>query len=616
MKKISTVWTFLWVFMAASYAQDNKQPTPTDSLERAFNTAASDKERLRLLVDESYGSHLGQSDKAIALYKKGYELAQRLDNKLAMARIAYSIGAIYAAGKSDEGTAFGYYQTALNISEEINDYEGCEFAHYAMGLVYDHQGFRDKMYTSFLKSFENSEKLPNPSLNPFYALISVYTNDKQMDKALGIAKRAVAMMEKPGISVSNKIAAYHGMLTVLKGMPNQAKNVDFYTQKVISILEKEPMESFADDIAIVMEICFRVKRYDLTIKCANYLLSKKGDSKANQTAHSYAYQFLAEVYEVQKKYPLSIEYYKKYMALTTKLNLQTATEDAGRKVIKAEAERDLLLKQNELDKQKWFAISGFCVAMVMLLACFVVYHFYKREQKTKQALVKLNATKDKLFAILSHDLRSPVGNLESNLTLINWGALSQEEFMNATRSLGQELSQVRTMLDNVLQWAISQMDGLKPKPTITDLAATTQSLIQLMSPNSTAKNVQILNSVPDNTTLLTDPNHLSVILRNLLQNALKFTPTGGHVQVSARTHDDHVRIEVNDTGIGMSEEQITNLFRLNTASSRLGTSLEQGTGLGLVLVKELVDINQGAIQAISQEGKGTSFVVTLPRAVA
>lgn len=611
MKRISITWALLWVIMASIYAQNNKQQvsrlTPTDSLERVFNDAASDQERVTVLFNEKYNNHVAQADKGIALYQKGYELAQRLDNKLVMAKMAYYIGALYAVGKSDEGTAFQYYQKALKISEEINDYKGCELAHYAIGLVYDHQGFRDKMYKSFLKALENSEKVATPSRSPFYTLIGVYTADKQMDKALEVAKRAVAMMQKPGISAFDKIVAYHGMLAVLKGMPNQAKNVAFYTQKVASILENEPMEQFSNDLAIIMEICIRVKRYDLAIKYADYILSKKDDSKVTKISHAYAHQLLAEMYQIQKKYLLSIEHYKKYMELTTKLNLQTATEDAGRKVIKAEAERDLLLKQNEVDTQRWFAISGFCIAIVLLLGCLVVYHFYKREQKTKQELTQLNATKDKLFAILSHDLRSPVGALENSVMLTNWGALTQEEFVQSTQNLGQAVGHVRTMLDNLLQWSISQMGGIKPIKEQIRLLELLESQIQVLSPASTKKSIQIINSVPDDAILLADKNHLAVIVRNLLQNAIKFTHSGGNISIKANRHQDKLLVEIRDTGIGMSKERLANLFRLSTSSSKLGTDLEQGTGLGLVLVKELVEANQGSIEVNSEPNQGTLF---------
>jgi signal transduction histidine kinase len=202
-----------------------------------------------------------------------------------------------------------------------------------------------------------------------------------------------------------------------------------------------------------------------------------------------------------------------------------------------------------------------------------------------------------------------VGNLENNIMLTNWGALSQTEFTQSTQSLGQEISQVRNMLDNVLHWAISQMKGMKPNKVQFDLAAVAEDQIKLLLPTSVAKSIQIQNNVPANTYLIADQNHLAVILRNLLQNALKFTHAGGHVDLKAHLLQNKVLIEVTDTGVGMSAEQLTHLFSLEKSSSRLGTSLEQGTGLGLVLVKELVEANGGSVTVESQEGIGTTFTL-------
>jgi signal transduction histidine kinase len=156
---------------------------------------------------------------------------------------------------------------------------------------------------------------------------------------------------------------------------------------------------------------------------------------------------------------------------------------------------------------------------------------------------------------------------------------------------------------------MSQMKGMRPTKVRFDLAAVAEDQIKMLLPTSTAKSIQIQNNVPANTYLIADPNHLAVILRNLLQNALKFTHAGGHIDLKAHLLQNKVQIEVTDTGVGMSAEQLSHLFSLEKSSSRLGTSLEQGTGIGLVLVKELVEANQGFIQVSSEVNKGTSFMI-------
>ena len=133
------------------------------------------------------------------------------------------------------------------------------------------------------------------------------------------------------------------------------------------------------------------------------------------------------------------------------------------------------------------------------------------------------------------------------------------------------------------------------------------SQIQLLSPAATKKSIQIVNDISETTTLLADKNHLAVIFRNLLQNAIKFTHRGGNISVKARQQQDKLLVEVRDTGIGMSKERLANLFRLSSTSSKVGTDLEQGTGLGLILVKELVEANEGSIEVNSEPNQGTLF---------
>jgi len=302
-----------------------------------------------------------------------------------------------------------------------------------------------------------------------------------------------------------------------------------------------------------------------------------------------------------------LESQREYSKLYAKIYKNMVNLESGRKVIRAEGERNLLVKQNEVERERFYRNLSFTIAIFLVLLSGLVLLFYKREQKQKKELTHLNTTKDKLFAILSHDLRSPVGILENNVMLTNWGALSQEEFSQMTQNLGQEVSQVRTMLDNLLQWSVSQMGGIKPMQEQIRLLDLLDSQIQLLSPAATKKSIQIVNDISETTTLLADKNHLAVIFRNLLQNAIKFTHRGGNISVKARQQQDKLLVEVRDTGIGMSKERLANLFRLSSTSSKVGTDLEQGTGLGLILVKELVEANEGSIEVNSEPNQGTLF---------
>jgi len=214
--------------------------------------------------------------------------------------------------------------------------------------------------------------------------------------------------------------------------------------------------------------------------------------------------------------------------------------------------------------------------------------------------------------MLSHDLYSPIANLQNNVSLTDWGGLSQQEFTQEAGWLGHELTHIRALLDNTLGWAITQMGGWKPVPRLVDLHQIVAQQVAAQQVVATAKHIALTNQIPPTASLMAGENHLTVIVRNLLQNALKFTPSGGQVIISYTEEAGQHRLRVRDTCVGTASERLSTLFTLNQPSARF-TANERGTGLGLVLVHELVQTNGGQIEAESEPGVGTTFTLTFGR---
>lgn len=165
------------------------------------------------------------------------------------------------------------------------------------------------------------------------------------------------------------------------------------------------------------------------------------------------------------------------------------------------------------------------------------------------------------------------------------------------------------MLENVLNWAVSQLGGMRPQKEQTAIAPVIEEQMQLLVPAAQAKGIQIECQVSSETQLTIDRNHLGVMVRNLLHNAIKFTHSGGKISLTQQETGERAFIEVKDTGIGMTKERLAKLFEPEKADSRMGTSHERGTGLGLVLVKELVEANGGTLEVRSEPEQGTAFVI-------
>lgn len=240
----------------------------------------------------------------------------------------------------------------------------------------------------------------------------------------------------------------------------------------------------------------------------------------------------------------------------------------------------------------------------------------KLKQKKNLELIKqleeANQVKDKFFTIIAHDLKNPLYNSQaiSDLLYHNYDMVSTEEIKGYLKLLNLSLKNASELLNNLLTWASNQLNGLKIQPTPVILSKVLEKVLEGFDINIREKNLIIHTENLKEIILYCDENSLYFILRNLLSNAIKFSHKGGTIYLSAQSSGDSVVITIRDEGIGMNENVKKNLFSLVTTSSK-GTSGEKGSGLGLVLVKELIEKNNGQITFESQEGKGTTFYITL-----
>lgn len=241
----------------------------------------------------------------------------------------------------------------------------------------------------------------------------------------------------------------------------------------------------------------------------------------------------------------------------------------------------------------------------------------KIELKQKNAqLHELNASKDKFFAIISHDLKSPFHALlgYSQLLEETIETATKDEIISDIRKLQKIAERLYALLENLLTWSTIQRGIIKYHFEEIELGQVVESNLELFTPKAEQKQIILKNSITKGLLAYADSNMVNTILRNLISNALKFTPTGGIIEISTQSNNDtYVEITVSDSGIGIKPEDISKLFRIDIQHTDTGTDGEQGTGLGLNLCKELVEKNGGTIWLESKVGKGTNFKFTLPK---
>lgn len=225
--------------------------------------------------------------------------------------------------------------------------------------------------------------------------------------------------------------------------------------------------------------------------------------------------------------------------------------------------------------------------------------------------------KNIFFSIISHDLKSPFNSLLGMTQMMSKMSdnFSKAKLVEYATDVNEAGNQVFELLNNLLEWSRLQMDGTKLAPTLIPLQEPIQKSIDILKPMALEKNIALMNRV-DETTVLGDRDMIGTVFRNLIANALKFTPSGGSVEVSSRKHGDMVQITVADTGVGMSKEQAEKIFDLDKKTSTTGTAGEKGTGLGLPLCKDMIERHGGRIWVESTLDKGSRFHFTLPTQLA
>jgi len=235
-------------------------------------------------------------------------------------------------------------------------------------------------------------------------------------------------------------------------------------------------------------------------------------------------------------------------------------------------------------------------------------------RESEKQLRELNAAKDKFFSVVAHDLKSPFNSLVGFTELLseNYTEFSDEERKIQINTIRNVSEQTFKLLQNLLDWSSSQTGRLHYHPKMIDLGEAVNEIIGLLHSQATNKKVALYTGIGPGIKVYADLDMVHSILRNLIGNAIKFTNMGGKIWLIARQKDNEMEVVVNDTGIGISQENIKKLFRLDEKFKTPGTQSEKGTGLGLLLCKEFVEKNHGRIWVESTPGFGSTFGFSLP----
>lgn len=257
-----------------------------------------------------------------------------------------------------------------------------------------------------------------------------------------------------------------------------------------------------------------------------------------------------------------------------------------------------------------------CVALTLNEQKMLIRDQQHEIKQLKQELEALTSDKNKFFAIIAHDLRNPLGGIQnlSELLYRNFEELDAEKQKKYIFNIKSSAKSVYILLDNLLHWSGLQMGSLMVNPLNFDLNIVIMQNIDLLLGIAMQKNIVMNFKEEDHCKVLADKDMINTVVRNLLTNAVKFTPEGGHINIHLKQNANFWLCSISDTGIGIAEEAQKNLFTLQQQSPETPRSKDKGIGLGLLLCKEFTLRNGGEIMVESEMGKGSTFTISIPAA--
>jgi signal transduction histidine kinase len=536
-------------------------------------------------------SYIGDYGKALTSFLDCIEVAKKYGNKRILSIVHENIANLYA-GQKDYEEALLYFKEVKKINNEIGSEIIMAETASNMASLYAEMGKFDYAIFNVNSSIATFEK------HRIYDWLA-FAYEIKGKTYLMQGKYQWAMFWYSQCEMLHvKIHDERGEIDLYNGMAEANLGL-----KKDSISEVYALKAF--------EISSRLMFKEGIQKCANTLF------KIHKNQHDYA---------------TALEYHELYQKLTDTLSSNENKKSLAMLKNKVEYDtqkKDLIVKSEKaLAQQKKYVYSALVILLIFLIVTFLVKRNEKIQRKlnielkaNKQSLEKselelreINKTKDKLFSIIGHDLRGPIGAFQGLLKLFKEGEINKDEFLGFIPKLSADIEHISFTLNNLLSWGQTQMNGATTKPSVISLDSLVADNIKLLSEIADGKSIKMISQLSGNTMAWSDVNQIDIVIRNLISNALKFTPSNGMITIGATEKNDTWEVFVRDTGVGMSQEVIEKIFSEYSTITTYGTNNEKGTGLGLSLCKEMVEKNKGTIWVDSMVRKGSCFYFTLPKA--
>lgn len=575
---------------------------------------------------------------ALKYYELAYKLAKQHGQLLLSASAANNIASVFFK-KGMYTRSLEYYLSSLKIYLELGAKREIASGYYNIGTVHFRMEEYDKALEYTRRSMEvmGDDQAPLHDLSYHNNFAMIYDALEQYDSSLYHLQEALDIAE----NINNVY-----LVNLLKGniaelyynTKEYNKAFDLY-RETLTVSEKiEDIEGAALAEAGLGKLYLQKGDFGTGTSYLKKALTFMQQADIKEQIKDIS-SVLAEVYEERGNDGEALKFYKIMDAAQDSMDVEKNKAN----IHQAEFEFELQQKEDRielLEKDKKLAISknavqtaiSIALVLVLILSGAVIYLNRRNLKQSRERnrivteqkaiaeqharkLAELNEYKDTTFSVLSHDLRSPVNALTATIDMLDKGLITPEEFAAFKEELNTKLQSVTLLLDNLLFWARSQMKGEQTfNPEKLSLRRKILYTIAVAKDAVVQKLITIEEDSPEDLYIMADRTQLEMILRNIMSNAVKFTPQGGKITITGRKNEDYGEVIIEDTGMGMTREQISNLFDGNPNQSTTGTGGEKGTGIGMHLSYSFIKRNNGNILVESTLGKGTKFTVQLPLA--
>ena len=529
------------------------------------------------------------------------------------------LGALYYI-KGDYSTSIREYSQVLTVLENEDEPAQKVAALNGRGLIYISQHAYEQAASIFQKCIEiNLARKDSLSLGLNYLNLGISLAE------LGKTQEALDVLKK-GIDVTTNFPKSTPFFMNLNRQGQIQLDLGNYTEaKALfnKVLTENPKinnweQAFSLTGLGIIAMAENNPEEALKLGLEGYEFAKLAQAFWDQER---ATRLISEIYEKLGNYEKALLYSRLNKTHSDSLYNETKTSEISYHILKStEAEKESLEQEKLISLQRAktssYLVIGLSIILILLVAVLILNRRWLNQKEVlNRQLKQLNDEKTKLFSIITHDLKAPINSIKQVLELQELNLLTEDEQIKSNQLLLNQVRKTTEMMDQLLRWSQSQLKGIVTEKEQLDLVLLVQNIIEQHELMALKKKIKVhFNHLSGSSQIFADKTHLQIILQNCLQNALKFSEIGGNIYLEVEDTKNHLRLSIIDEGVGMTPQKLKEIRENQTMiTSTEGTNNERGTGLGLFLVKQFLEKNNGHLSIESELNKGTILKLTFEK---